>query len=119
VGFIQGTHRQPQFTRHIDTADLQALFAKGEAVESLMSHPGWAHVREVIEAEIDTIDRRLDTGAVSGSPPSRSEYAAAHGRRGGLRAVIDAPQAILLVSETELARQRARHEDPGESGIGG
>jgi hypothetical protein len=111
--------KQPQYARHIDTSDLQVLFSQGEQVESLMSHPGWDHVVRLIEAEIATIDRRLDTGVVSGPPPSRSEYAAAHGRRGGLRAVIDAPQALLLVAETELARQRSRHEDPGESGIGG
>jgi hypothetical protein len=111
--------KQPQYVRHIDTSDLGSLFAAGDEVRSLLSHPGWDRVVRLIEAEIDTIDRRLDSGVVSGPPPSRSEYAMAHGRRGGLKAVIDAPQAILLVSETEMARQRAKHEDPGESGIGG
>jgi hypothetical protein len=59
---------------------LEDLFRAGEVVEDLAAHPGWKVIDELLQAEVDTVDRRLDTDRPL---DSRAEYAAAHGRRGG------------------------------------
>lgn len=105
----------PRMTRHVkgryDT--LNGLVAAGELVQGLIGHPGWGHLMGVIDAEIATIDRRLDDAITE--PLSQAEYAVAHGRRGGLRAIEDAAHAIVGVAADELERQRARHEGAGET----
>lgn len=85
----------------------------GEAVESLVTHPGWAHVQRLVEAEIAEIDRALDAGD---EPLTQAQYAIRHGRRGGLLASRDAAETILARYRAALEHQRAKHENPAESG---
>ena len=104
----------PRLTRHVDRIypDLQDLFAAGEAVEDLLAHPGWLHITRLIEYETATVDFDLDGRA---EPLSQAEYAMAHGRRGGLRAIEGASGAILSKYRSALEAQRRRHERGAES----
>ncbi len=104
----------PVWTRHVRDWDLDQLFAAGESLESLTQHPGWHVLLDVLGAEITTIDRDLDSGGV---PKSRAEYAAAHGRRGGLRAAEVAATAIITRYRDRLAEQQAKHEGSRESDL--
>ncbi len=83
-------------------------------MESLTQQTGWLELLELLEAEIATIDRDLDNGGV---PKSRAEYAAAHGRRGGLRAAEVAATALIARYRDRLAEQQAKHEGSRESDL--
>jgi hypothetical protein len=61
----------------------------------------------LLAAEVDTVDRRLDTDRPL---DSRAEYAAAHGRRGGLLAARKAASTVLARYREKLAEQQAKHE---------
>lgn len=84
----------------------------GEAVESLVAHPGWAHVTRLVEAEVAEIDRTLDG---RDEPLEQAQYALKHGRRGGLRGAMEAAEAILDLYRTALDEQRRKHESGAES----
>lgn len=87
---------------------LERMFHAGEAVEDLLSHPGWKVVQDLLQAEVDTVDKRLDADRVV--PPSRAEYAAAHGRRGGLLTARTAAGTVLARYRSTLAEQQRKHE---------
>lgn len=109
---------EPAFTAHVDDAfsSLEALFTAGEAVRVLVESTGWAHVVRVLQAEIATIDRRLDGGL---KPLDQAEYALLHGRRGGLKGALDAAEAVLYRAASAHEYQRAKHEDvPVGAGAG-
>jgi hypothetical protein len=97
----------PAFTRHVreewPAEKLPELIEQAEAVERLLAHPGWYAVQRVLDREIATIDRVLDTGL----PKEAAAYAKEHGRRGALRAADEAARAII----EQAARQRHRAEE--------
>jgi hypothetical protein len=108
----------PRMSRHVRdryAGSLDNLVAAGDLVRGLMAHPGWSHLMGIIDAETNVIDRKLD-GAID-QPLSQAEYSAAHGRRGGLRAIEDAAHAIVSVADDELEKQRALHEGAGETAL--
>jgi hypothetical protein len=85
------------------------LFAAGDEVLQLLTHPGWRHVQRVIElAQADT-DEMLDGRLLD----SRADYARAHGRRSGFRSMTEAARAIVatptkLAEAAQQARSRGR-----------
>lgn len=103
----------PEFLALADRAfpTLGDLFDAGEDVESLMAHPGWAHVCRLLDESIATVDSRLDGGLLE----SRAAYAQAHGRRGALRAAFEAAAAIRYRADEKRAEQRAKHERAAEA----
>lgn len=109
-----GSNLDPQFTRHLDDLfpTLEALVEAAEAAQALTAHPGWDALSALLNAEIATIDADLDSGRPL---DSRADYAAKHGRRGGLRAPGRALQALVGRAESRLAEQRAKHEGGAES----
>lgn len=96
---------------------LETLGAAAEAARALIAHPGWNVLQELVDAEVATIDRELD----SGKPlDSRADYAAKHGRRGGLRGPLEKVQALIATADAEFERQRAKHEgavEPAPIGV--
>lgn len=95
---------------------LGELTDAGDAVRGLIAQPGWDHVRRVLEAEIAKIDAKLDGGLLA----TRAEYAHAHGRRSGLRAMVQAADAIVAVADRRGAEQRSKHEDAADAvSVGG
>jgi hypothetical protein len=101
----------PALSRHMRGWSLEQTFHAGEAVEDLLAHPGWKVIDALLQAEIDTVDKRLDADRVV--PPSRAEYAAAHGRRGGLLAARNATGTVLVRYRDKLAEQKRKHEADG------
>lgn len=98
----------PSLNGHVDSlfSSFEDLFAAGEAVEQLVGGAGWAHVLAVLDAEISTIERRFDERLLE----SRSDYAFAHGRLGGLRAARSAAEAILGRAALRLEQQQRKHD---------
>jgi hypothetical protein len=103
----------PKFSNHLKDVwpSLTDLFGAGENVRDLMTHPGWADVYRLVEAEIATIDRDLD-GSLE--PKSQAEYALKHGRRDGLLGYLRAAQAIVGRYEQRLEEQQRKHEGDAE-----
>jgi hypothetical protein len=99
--------RIPALSRHMNGWDLRETFSAGEAVEDLAAHPGWKVIDALLQAEVDTVDRRLDTDRPL---DSRAEYAAAHGRRGGLLAARAAVGTVLARYRSTLEEQQRKHE---------
>lgn len=89
---------------------LEELFDAGDAISGLIAHPGWQIIERILDAERELLDRRLDTDRPL---ESRADYAAAHGRRGGLLAARQAARTVLARYTAELARQKAQHEADG------
>lgn len=112
MGSSLGTRSDPHYKRHTRGTALDELFSMGDAVASLVEHPGWAHVIRLLDAEVAEIDRTLDG---SQEPLSQAQYALKHGRRGGLRGAREAAEAILERYHVALAEQRAKHEGDAES----
>jgi hypothetical protein len=108
VGFQSRSPSGPPWVGHVDSQfkSYEELFAAAEAVESLLSQPGWAHVMRLLDAEAEAVSATADGRLLE----SRAEYAYAHGRMGGLRAVKLAAQAILDRSALRLEQQQAKHE---------
>lgn len=106
---------EPAFTSLVKNVfpSMEELFEAGEAVRQLVQHPGWVHVSRLLEAEIASVDSSLD-GRLQ---ESRSAYAFAHGRRGGLRAMDEAARAITSRADQKLAEQRRKHEGAAESAL--
>lgn len=92
--------------RDVYSSSLDELFEAGEAVRQLMAHPGWVHVSRLLGAAVADLDASLD-GRLK---ESRSEYAFAHGRRGGLRAMDEAARAIVGYADRRLSEQQTKHE---------
>lgn len=99
----------PQLTRHINDLypTLGQLEEAASSLETLVRHPGWFVLIELLDAEVATIDRELDSGRVL---ESRSEYAARHGRRGGLRAAPELVAAVMARYAEKADEQRRKHE---------
>lgn len=93
---------------------LPELIEAAEAVERMMATPGWAAVQAVIEAEVATIDAKLDRGHAK----EAAEYAKAHGRRSALRAADDAARAIIGRAAELQEREQARADAEATSGAG-
>lgn len=109
-----GVGSSPKFLSHVDKLyrkDLDGLFAASEDVRALVSHPGWGTLRRVMEAEVATIDAKLDGDRLL---DSRAEYSHLHGQRGGLRAYEDAAASLIERADLRLAEQRAKHEGAAE-----
>jgi hypothetical protein len=109
VGSMSRHAADPRDSRHVGDLfpTLEEKLAAADAARDMLASPGWAVLQGLVEAEVATIDRTLD----SGTPlESRADYAAGHGRRGGLRAPLQLIQALVSTAERELAAQRAKHE---------
>lgn len=104
----------PEFVRHVEALfpSLEQKLEAAEAVQALTSSHGWSVLLAVLDAEAATVDRELDSHR---EPLSRAKYAAAHGRRGGLRSPSEALFAITACAERDLERQRSKHEGDAES----
>lgn len=105
-GIAASRRHDPALTRHFDGLTLERLLSDAEAVQGLAGHPGWTVLAGLLDAEVALIDRKLDGGLLE----SRAEYAAAHGRRGGLRAAQQFIEALTARADARLAEQRAKHE---------
>lgn len=103
----------PSFLNDVDShfTTLDDLFTAGEAVEQLLAHPGWAHVTALLDVEIAEIEATTDGRLLE----SKSHYAFAHGRMGGLRGARQAAEAILSRARLRLEQQQAKHEGDAES----
>jgi hypothetical protein len=103
---------EPEFSNHVRRiySSLDELFEAGEAVRSLVTHPGWVHISRLIEEKIAEIDFSLDGRLLA----TRSEYAHQHGQRHGLRAMQQAADAIVAVAERKRREQQAKHEGTAE-----
>ena len=108
MGSSLGQRSGPPWTGHVDRlyGEFEDLFAAGEAVEALLAHPGWEHITRLLDAETDQVMAEADSRLLE----SRADYAYAHGRAGGLRALRLAAQAILDRSALRLEQQRSKHE---------
>jgi hypothetical protein len=115
VGSISASVRtDPHYTRHVKGTALEELFTMGEAVESLMGHPGWDYVNRLLDAEIAEIDRSMDD---TQEPLSQASYALKHGRRGGLRGAQEAAAAIRDKYLRALEEQQRKHESDAEPSL--
>lgn len=96
--------------RHVDRMfpDLRELSDSADAVDRLVSEPGFIAVQALIDAEVEAIDRKLDHAPLQ----EATEYAHAHGRRGALLAFKDGMAAIR-----ERADERIK-EDEAETAAG-
>lgn len=92
--------------------DHRALFAAGERIQSLIAHPGWADIMDVLDGQIEGLDAKLDGAA----PLAHVTYAHHHGERRGLRAAREAAFALESRYVAELERQQVKHEATAESG---
>lgn len=104
------SEKNPVFSRHVTDIwgeDLPGLVASGEHVQNLLFSPGWGAVMRVIDAELALLDSELDGAR---SPKEQAEYALAHGRRGGLKAVSDAAKTIMLAAKARQARAETAAE---------
>lgn len=112
----RSAHADPQLTRHFDRLfpTLGELEAAADAARSLISSSGWPVLLDLLGAEVSGIDAKLD----SGRPLEHVEYAAYHGRRGGLRAPAAMLHALIDRAESRLAEQRAKHEGDAEPSPG-
>lgn len=73
-------------------------------------------MRRLLDAEIAKIDAKLDGALLA----TRAEYAHAHGRRSGLRAMVEAADAIVLRADQRAAEQRSKHEGAADAvSVGG
>src|SRR2546421_5976763 len=104
----------PALTRHVEDVfpGLEHLLNAADDAASLKAHPGWHGVKALIEQEVATISDRLDHAT---TPLTQAEYALAHGRRGGLLAIREAPDAIIERASKRRAEQQAKHEGTAES----
>jgi hypothetical protein len=116
-GSSLGQRPGPPWTGHVDRLfpEFDELFAAAEAVEQLTATPGWEHLMRLLDAEAGEVMAAADSRLLG----SRSEYAFAHGRAGGLRGVRLAAGAILARAATRLEQQRVKHEGAAESVPGG
>lgn len=108
----------PRYTRHVDAMypQLEDLFAAADAVDSLSQHPGVGIVAGILGREMEHIDLTLDGTEV---PLHQSEYAFAHGRRGGLRAFQQAAVALVARADKRRTEQAQKHESGAETSLGG
>lgn len=105
---------KPELSRHV--RDLwpedTELFTVGELVERLQSSPGWEAVQKLLDSEVETLDGELD----SGRELSQAEYAYKHGRRGALRASLEAARAIVSKATERQAKQEAEQQAAESAG---
>lgn len=108
----------PALTRHVGDVfrTFDELQDAAEVARSLVGHPGWSILRDLIEAEVSTIDTKLDGDRVL---DSKAEYAHLHGRRGGLMAGPMLIEALIARAASRLEEQRLRHEGAGETVLEG
>jgi len=94
-----------------DAFDLQRLFGAGEAVQSVVRHPGWSVLMDVLSAERENIRGRIE-GA---KPLEAAEVQHLLGQLRGINAVELAATALLERYRVELEEQQRKHESTGES----
>lgn len=101
---------KPELSRHVRDLwpENTELFTVGELVDRLRTSPGWAHVHSVLRAEVQVLDGELD----SGRELSQAEYAYKHGRRGALRASMEAATAIVSKAAERQAKAEEQTAEP-------
>lgn len=107
---------EPAYANHVrrlygDEADLQRLFAAGEAVHNATRQPGWSIVMDLISAEREDIRGKLE------GPKTLETAEVQHllGQLRGLSAAESAAQALLELHRVTLEQQSRKHEVAGES----
>jgi hypothetical protein len=108
----------PRYTRHVDALygdGLVQLFEAAETVEKMLEHPGVRIVAAILDRERGVSDDALDG---SEKPLEQAEYAFAHGRRGGLRAFLQAADALVARAAKRRQEQAEKHESGAESPLG-
>lgn len=110
--------RDPKGSRNIDGLypGLEEIVRAGDAARGLLASDGWRVLMTLVEAEIATIDRLLDSDRLL---ESRADYAFRHGRRGALRFPEQALRALIGRADARYEEQRAKHEGGAESSPGG
>lgn len=84
--------------------DLDGLLAAGEAVESLLAHPGWLLLTKLADAEAVALEDQMDNAH---EPLPQADYAQRHGRRGGLTFMATAALAVQRVAADQHAKALA------------
>src|SRR5689334_21046341 len=94
---------KPEYTALTRRAfpQLLDLFAAGEEVKSLVTHPGWASIMRLLDLAASDLDATLDGRLLD----SRAAYAQAHGKRAALMAARDAADAIVAEASRKLREQ--------------
>lgn len=105
---LRAMDRNPKITRHFKDlyTELSQIVGAGESARKTLRSEGWLVLERILDAEIKTIDRELDDARVL----TQAEYAAAHGRRGGIRAALDSLRAFAEWAETQEAEERRKLE---------
>lgn len=105
----------PALERHITRLwpTIEERASVGEAVDALVRLPGWASVLTLIEAEVATIEEPMRDGRVL----EQADYAARHGRIGGLLSAENAPGTILAFVKSEQQQQEAHNERAAEPAL--
>lgn len=105
--------------RHVDKiwgkSEDAALIEAAEAVETALSGPGYQAVKRVLDAELESLDRRLDGDSIL----EQAEYARLLGRRGAIRAYEGAAQAIIIRSRERFEVAERSANAAGESAAEG
>lgn len=114
----QSVEGAARFTRHVDDLwgrreSLPVLIENRDAVERLLALPGFTIVASVLDAEIATLDRKLEGRALE-----QAEYARLLGQRASMRAFSEAAQSVIDRANENEARARAESAG-GESSAGG
>jgi len=99
----------PALKRHVTDLwpELEHLFEAGEAASAVRMELGYGHVCALIDAEIAAVQKGLDEGA---HRFSHQELCWAHGRLSGLKALREAPDAIIEIASRRRQDQEERHE---------
>lgn len=103
----------PTLERHVGKVFPQQgeRLALEQLLRELLASPAFAAVERLLEAEASAVSRPMDA---SMKPLETAEYAARHGRLGGLRAFRAAAEAIVLTAQEE--RVELEHEaEAGEA----
>lgn len=104
----------PALERHIGRVfPTQAeRFALEEPVRALLSSLGFGMVQRLIDAEASAVSRPMDAAM---TPLETAEYAARHGRLGGLQAFRRGAEAIVSAVQEERHELEARDVEAGEA----
>lgn len=92
--------------RRAYSKDMVELFEHGDAVERLLSHPGFRIVASLVQREIDQLDQTLNGQLLA----TRADYARLTGRRSGLAGFEAMATALVAEAEKTRTEQERKHE---------
>ena len=98
-----------------------ARIEAGETIESLLEHPGWGVLEQVVDEFVErgeaTLRRLAHETALSVDPADAVKYATHHGNQDGLRFHADVVESILASARKaadELKKAAQREADAAE-----